>query len=88
MLIHLVGRSLRSDKGGTRHLSKVTSSKLKKLIQPVLIQLVGRTLCSDKGGTLSSNKGGTGDLSKVTSGKLETHSTCVNTVSRSYSSLR
>ena len=83
MLIHLVGRSLLSDKGGTGPLSEVTSSKLKKLIQPVLIHLVGHSLRSDKGGTLSSNKGGTGHLSKVTSGKLENHSTCVNTFSRS-----
>ena len=67
MLIQLVGRTLRSyndgnlcsdncgtlssDNGGTGHLSKVTSSKLKKLIRPVLIQLVGRTLHSDNGCT-------------------------------------
>ena len=62
----------------------------------MLIQLVDCTLCSDNGGTLRSDNGGTlrsdnggtGHLSKVTSGKLETHSTCVNTVSRLYSSLR
>ena len=62
----------------------------------MLIQFVGPTLCSDNGGTLCSDNGGTfrlhnggtGHFSKVTSGKLETHSTCVNTVSRLYSSLR
>ena len=61
MLIQLVGHILHSDNGGTLssdnigtgHLSKVTSCKLKKLIQPVLIQLVSRTHYSDKHGTLS-----------------------------------
>ena len=69
MLIQLVGSTLRSnnggmvssgncgtlssDNGGTGHLSNVTGSKLKKLIQPVFIQLEGRTLLSDNGDTLS-----------------------------------
>ena len=79
MLIQLVGHTLHldngctlcGDHGGTGHLSKVTNSKYKKLIQPVLIQLVVRTLYSDNGGTLSSDNGVTGRLSKVTSGKLK-----------------
>ena len=33
--------TLSEDNCGTGHLPKVTSRKLKKLIQPVLIQLVG-----------------------------------------------
>ena len=52
MLIQLVGRSLlsdnggtlSSDNGGTGRLSKVTSNKIKKHIQPVFIQLVALTL--------------------------------------------
>ena len=50
--------------------------------------LTGKSIHSDNGGTLRSDNGGTGHLSKVNSSKLETHSTCVNTVSRLYSSLR
>ena len=92
VLIQLVGCTLCSDNGGTGVtgcLSKVTSSMLKKLIQPVLIQLIRHGLFSDNGGTLSSHNGGTGSLSKVTSSKLKkNHSTSVNTVSRSYSSLK
>ena len=97
VLIQLGVCTLRSDNGGTLragnhgagHLSKVTNSKLKKLIQLVFIQLVGCTLRSDNGGTLRAGNHGTGHLSKVTSSKLkETYSTCVNTVSRSYSLLR
>ena len=50
VLIQLVGYTRHSDNAGklssdncaTGCLSKVTSSKLKKLIQPVLIQLVSR----------------------------------------------
>ena len=74
------GCILSSDNGGTGHLSKVTGSKLKKLlqltliqkelIQPVSIQLVCRTLPLDNGGTLSSDNGGAGHLSKVTNCKL------------------
>ena len=79
MLIQLVGRTLRSNNCGilsadSRHsgyLSKVTSSKLKKLIQPVLIQLKRHTLHSDNSDTLISDNGSTGHLSKVTSGKLK-----------------
>ena len=79
MLIQLVGHTLHldngctlsADNGGTEHLSKVTGSKCKKLIQPVLIPLVVCTLYSDNGGTLSSDNGVTGRLSKVTSGKLK-----------------
>ena len=72
----MIVRTLSSDNGGTGHVSKVTSSKLKKLIQLVLIQLVGYTLRSYNGGSLSSGNcgtlslenGGTGHLSKVTNG--------------------
>ena len=39
-----------SENGGTGRLTKVTSSKLNKLIQPVLIQFVGHTLHTDNGG--------------------------------------
>ena len=67
-----------SDNVGTGRHSKVTSSKLKKVIQPVVIQLVCCTLHSDNSsnlssgnnGTLRSDNGGTGRLSKVTSSKL------------------
>ena len=83
------GGTLRAGNHGTGHLSKVTNSKLKKLIQLELIQLVGCTLRSDNDGTRSSDNSGTGHLSKVASSKLkEPHSICVNTVSRSYSLLR
>ena len=52
VLINLAGRTLHSDNGGTfsydigstGHLSKVTRSKLNKLIQAVFLQLVYRTL--------------------------------------------
>ena len=57
MFIQLVGCTLHldnngtlsSDNGGTGRLSKVTSSKLNKLIEPALIQLKGYTLSSDNG---------------------------------------
>ena len=62
---------LSSDNFGSGSLSKVTSSKLKKLIQPTLIQLVGRTLLLDNDGTLSSENGGMGHLSKVASNKVK-----------------
>ena len=39
--------------GCNGHLSKVTRSKLKKLIQPVLIKLGGRPFLSGNGGTFS-----------------------------------
>ena len=78
MLVQLVDCTLWSNNGGilssdnysTGRLSKVTNSKLKKLIQPVLIQFVGCTFLSDNGGTVSSDTCGTGRLSKVTSSKL------------------
>ena len=44
-----IGDNLSSDIGGTGRLSKVNSSKLKKLIQPSLIRLVDCTLRSDNG---------------------------------------
>ena len=37
VLTQLIGRTLRSDNGSTGPLSKITSSNLKKLIQPVLM---------------------------------------------------
>ena len=78
MLIQLENRTLHSnnrdnlssDNGCTRRLSKVTSSKLQKLIQAVLIQLEDHTLCSGNDGTLRSDYGCAGCLSKVTSSKL------------------
>ena len=54
--MHLVGRNVSSDNAGTGHLSKVTSSKLKKIIQPMLVQLVGHTLHTDNGGTARLSK--------------------------------
>ena len=60
-----------SDNGGTGDLCKITSSKLEKLIQPVLILLVGHTHRSDNDSALSSHNGGTGHLSKVTNCKLK-----------------
>ena len=61
MLIQLGGGTLHSDNSGnlstdirsSGHLPKFTSSKLKKLIQPVLIQLVGHTLRLDIDSTIS-----------------------------------
>ena len=75
MLIQLVGHTrcldndstLSSDNGVTGHLSKITSSNFKKLIQTVLIQLENRTLHSEYGDNLSSDNGGTGHVYKVTS---------------------
>ena len=78
---------LRSDNGGTGHLSKVTNSKLRKLIQPVLIQLAGCALQSHNGGTFGSESGRTGYLSKVASSKFK-KLIQPNRVSTSYSSLR
>ena len=79
MLIQLVvdiihsdnGCTLSSDNGGTGHLSKVTSRKLKKLIQPVLIQLVRHSHHSDNDSILSKDNCGTGYPSKVASSKLK-----------------
>ena len=79
MFIQLVGHTLHSDNGfnrssdnnGTGCLSKVTCSKLKQFIQPVLILKVDHTLRTENGGTLSSNNSGTAHLSKVTCGKLK-----------------
>ena len=79
MLIQLVGHTICSDNCGTLssdnvvtgHPSIVSSSMLKKLIQPVSIPLVGCTLYTDTGCTLSSDNGVTGCFSKVTSGKLK-----------------
>ena len=71
MLIQLLGRTLNSDNGGSGHLSTVTSSKLKKVIEPVLIQLVGHTIHSDNSSTLSSDNGGMGHVSKVISCQLK-----------------
>ena len=78
MLILIVDRTIRPDNGGclssdncgNGHLSKVTSSKLKKLIHPVHIQIVVCLLHSDSSGILRSDNGGTGRVSKVTSSKL------------------
>ena len=87
MLIQLVGRTLHSDNGdilcldkggnlcsdnvGTGHLSIVTSSKLKKLIQLVLTLIVDHTFRSDNSSTLISDNGCTAHLSKVTNCKLK-----------------
>ena len=114
--------TLRSDNVRSGHFSKVTGSKLKKLIQHVLTELVSCTFLSEIGGTRNSDNGGAGHLSKVTNCKinklikpvliliagcifssdncgtghickvtssnlLKIHSTCVNTVSRSYTSV-
>ena len=81
MFIQLVGRTLHSDNGGilssdncgTGRLSYVSSSKLKKLIKPVLIEFVGHILHSNNGGNLRSDNGGTGCLCKITSSKLKKH---------------
>ena len=62
-----------SDNCGNGHLSYVSSSKLKKLIEPVLIQFLGDILHSDNGGSLRAHNGGTVRLCKVNSSKLKKH---------------
>ena len=58
LFIYINGWTLSSDNGCTRYLSKVTSSKFKELIEPVLIQIVGCTILSDKCGTRSAYNNG------------------------------
>ena len=65
------GVNLHKHNGGTEHLSKVTSSKLKILTQPVLTQLGGHILRTDNGGTLGADDRGTERLSKVTSSNVK-----------------